>query len=101
MNKISLQLYVIGPSVFSRIAIEHVQEMIRQHPEHQFQLDIIDVLEHPESAELNKIIATPTLIRTDRAPNCRVVGDMSNRQRLRELLGLNHVQRPPEKNQPG
>lgn len=88
VQKISLQLFVIGPGIFSQGAIHHVQEIIREHPERDFQLDVIDVAEHPEIAEASKIIATPTLLRLHPSPACRVVGDMSDKLRLRELLGL-------------
>jgi signal transduction histidine kinase len=51
------------------------------------ELTIIDILEHPQTAEDEKIVATPTLIRALPAPMRRVIGDLSDRDRV--LLGLN------------
>ncbi len=88
MKKLCLQLYVIGPSVFSRVAVHHMNELIRDHPDVAVQLDVIDVLENPQAAEENKILATPTLIRSDPAPACRVIGDLSDREKISTMLGL-------------
>jgi circadian clock protein KaiB len=55
----------------------------------QYELTIIDVLELPQQAEEDKILATPTLIKEAPAPVRRVVGDLSNEQSLLLALDLN------------
>jgi circadian clock protein KaiB len=52
----------------------------------QYQLEIIDVLEHPQRAEDDKILATPTLIKQLPPPLRRVIGDLSDKEKV--LLGL-------------
>lgn len=52
----------------------------------QYELEIIDVLEHPQRAEDDKILATPTLIKQLPPPLRRVIGDLSDKEKV--LLGL-------------
>ena len=52
------------------------------------QLVVIDVLENPEVAEQEQILATPTLIRSEPLPRRQLVGDLTDLQRVREVLSL-------------
>lgn len=52
------------------------------------ELEIIDVLEQPDKAEADKILATPTLIRQTPGPPRRLVGDLAETERIIQLLGL-------------
>lgn len=92
MKKIGLQLFVIGPSVFSRVAVRHANEMIKAHPQIAFELDVIDILEDPQAAETHKILATPTLLKTHPEPTCRIIGDLSDRNKISYMLGLHRLQ---------
>ena len=58
----------------------------------RYELEIIDVLEHPEKAEQDKILATPTLIKQLPPPLRRVIGDLSDSEKV--LLGLELRQLP-------
>jgi len=52
----------------------------------EYELDIVDVLERPQLAEEEKILATPTLIKSLPPPLRRIIGDLSNKEQV--LLGL-------------
>jgi circadian clock protein KaiB len=86
MDTLHLELYVIGQSTRSLTAIANLERICREHLEGQFELTIVDVLDHPEAAEAANIIATPTLIRRAPAPVRRLVGDLSLTELV--LLGL-------------
>lgn len=73
------------------MAIENLRRICEQDLEGRYELEIIDVLEFPQIAEDENILATPTLIRELPLPLRRVIGDLSDRDKV--LLGLDV--RPP------
>jgi circadian clock protein KaiB len=81
-----LSLYVTGAGPRSRQAIENLQLICEQELQGRYRLQIVDVLEHPQVAEDHKILATPTLIKQLPPPLRRVVGDLSNKEKV--LFGL-------------
>ncbi len=87
MNPITLKLYVTGRTSRSDQAIENVKK-IYSALEENANLIIIDVLDDPDTAEKDKILATPTLIREDVDKYRRVIGDMSDIPRLLSWLDL-------------
>jgi circadian clock protein KaiB len=68
------------------VAIANLRRICEQDLRGQYDLEIIDVLEHPEVAEREKILATPTLIKQLPPPLRRVIGDLSDKDKV--LLGL-------------
>ena len=85
-----LKLYVTGQTPRARTAIENLERICREDLEGQYELQIIDVLREPERAESDRILATPTLIKQLPPPLRRVIGDLSDKEKV--LLGLD-VQR--------
>ena len=85
-DKFVLKLYVTGTSPRTRQAIENLQRICEQDLHGRYQLDIIDVLEHPQAAEDDRILATPTLIKRLPPPLRRVIGDLSDKEKV--LFGL-------------
>jgi len=81
-----LKLYVTGSSARAQQAIENLQRICEQELRGRYKLDIVDVLEHPQAAEDDRILATPTLIKQLPPPLRRVIGDLSDREKV--LLGL-------------
>lgn len=81
-----LKLYVTGASPRTKQAIENLQRICEQELRGRYKLDIIDVLEHPQAAEDDRILATPTLIKQLPLPLRRVIGDLSDREKV--LFGL-------------
>ena len=85
-----LKLYTTGSSSRTASAIANLKRICEDDLAGEYSLEIIDVLEQPEEAETARILATPTLIKELPPPLRRVIGDMSDRDKV--LLGL-EVQR--------
>lgn len=86
MNKFKLRLYVTGKTPKSERAIANLKEICERDLADRYELQIIDVLESPQLAEDEKILATPTLIKDLPPPLRRIIGDLSNSEKV--LLGL-------------
>ena len=86
LSKYLLRLFVTGASSRSGTAIANLRRICEQELEGQYELEIIDVQQFPELAEDEKILATPTLIKSLPLPLRRVIGDMSDTEKV--LLGL-------------
>lgn len=84
--KYSLQLFVTGRTQSSRRAIDTLQTLCDERLKDEHEIEIIDVLEFPQMAEQAKIMATPTLIKRLPTPSRRIIGDLSNHEKL--LMGL-------------
>jgi circadian clock protein KaiB len=91
MNKYILKLYITGNSTKSQRAIANILRICRDELAEQYVVEIIDVLEQPYLAEEEKILVTPTLIKQLPPPLQRIIGDMSNTQKV--LLGLDLIPR--------
>lgn len=89
MNKYILRLYITGNSIKSQRAIANLFRICREKLDDQYTVEIIDVLEQPHLAEEEKILVTPTLIKQLPPPLQRIIGDMSNTQKV--LLGLDLI----------
>jgi len=94
MGKYTLKLYVTGQTPRSQRAIANLKEICAKEIENKWELMVIDVLENPQLAENEKIIATPTLVKELPAPIRRIIGDLSDQEKV--LLGLDLF--PNEKN---
>ncbi|TVR99215.1 MAG: circadian clock protein KaiB [Rhodospirillales bacterium] len=86
MSKYLLRLFIAGHTARTERAIANIRRICDQDLDHQYKLVVIDVLERPQLAEDQKILATPTLIKELPPPLRRVVGDLSDRDRV--LVGL-------------
>jgi circadian clock protein KaiB len=78
---------VTGKSPRAETAIENLRRICDEDLGGEYELQIIDVLENPDAAEEDKVLATPTLIKQLPPPLRRVIGDLSNKEKV--LLGLN------------
>ena len=81
-----LKLYVTGATPRANLAIANLRRICEQELQGDYELQIIDVLEHPQLAEDERILATPTLIKQLPPPLRRVIGDLSDSEKV--LLGL-------------
>jgi circadian clock protein KaiB len=86
LDRYLLKLYITGRSPRAERAIANLRRLCKDELEGCYELEIIDVLEHPQLAEDDRILATPTLIKQLPPPLRRVIGDLSNRDKV--LLGL-------------
>ena len=85
-SKFLLKLFVAGADSRAQAAITNLRRICDEELPGQYELEVIDVLERPDEAEHAKILATPTLIKQLPPPLRRVIGDLSDRDKL--LLGL-------------
>ncbi len=68
-------------------AIARIKAICEEYLEGRYELEVIDIYQQPEAAKAEQIVATPTLIKKLPPPLRRLVGDLSDKQRV--LLGLN------------
>lgn len=89
MNKIVLHLYIAGQTPRAERAISTLRRMIEQElAGYNCELTVVDVLADPQQAENQKILATPTLIKSAPPPYRRVIGDLSSVTDLLNVLNL-------------
>lgn len=88
-NKYTLKLYITGQTPKSQRAVENLHRICDQELRGHYEMQVIDVLEHPQLAEDERIIATPTLTKSLPPPLRRIIGDLSNTEKV--LLGLDLV----------
>jgi circadian clock protein KaiB len=86
-----LKLYVIGTNPASEQALRNIKEIIAQDTGSRFQLKVIDLRNNPQLAEKDKILAIPTLIREQPLPLKKIIGDLSDREKV--LQGLEIISR--------
>lgn len=87
MAEYVLRLYVTGRTTQSESAISALRRICEQDLGAEYELEVIDLLERPRMAEDQKILATPTLVVELPAPARRIVGDLSDRERVLLALG--------------
>jgi len=81
-----LRLYVAGQTPKSILAIANIKTICEEHLRGKYRLEVIDLYQQPQLAQGEQIIALPTLIRRIPPPLRRIIGDMSNTERV--LVGL-------------
>lgn len=86
MNKYVLKLFVTGQTSRTRRAIDNLARICEERLRGQYEITVIDVLEDPQLAEDERIIATPTLIKMVPPPHRRIIGDLSDMDKV--LMGL-------------
>lgn len=88
MNKYILELYITGNSLRSEMAVKSLNKLFESTVQTDYELQVIDVLESPEMAESEKVLATPTLIKRTPPPVRRLIGDMSNIEKVKYYLDI-------------
>lgn len=86
-----LRLFITGRSSQSQRAIENLRQICETDLDGAYELEVIDVLENPDLAEREKIMATPTLVKQLPEPVRKILGDLSDRERV--LLSLDVLMR--------
>ncbi len=85
-RKYVLKLYVTGQTPNAIRAISNLKKLMAEELKGIYELQIIDVIKNPQLAEDHKILATPTLARVLPEPIRRIIGDLSDKEKV--LLGL-------------
>ncbi len=85
-ERYELRLYIAGTTPASSRSVENLRAICEEHLKGRYELLVVDVFQQPTLAKDEQIIAVPTLIKKLPAPLRRIVGDLSNEQRV--LVGL-------------
>lgn len=84
--KYDLRLYVAGQTPRSVIALRNLERICETHLKGEYRIEVVDVLENPQLASGDQILALPTLVRKLPEPIKKIIGDLS--QEARVLIGL-------------
>ena len=84
-----LRLYVAGQTAKSQAALGNLQRICETHLAGQYRIEVIDLLKSPQLAAGDQILAVPTLVRRLPEPIKKIIGDLSNEERV--LVGLDVV----------
>lgn len=82
----NLRLYVAGATPKSAAAITNLNAMCEQHLAGRYSIEVVDLRENPQLAAGDQILAVPTLVRRLPPPLKRIIGDLSNSEKV--LVGL-------------
>ena len=82
-----LRLYVAGNTPKSMTALNNLKRYCEEHLQGQYKIEVIDLLVQPQLAEGDQILAIPTLVRKVPVPIRKIIGDLSNEEKV--LVGLN------------
>ena len=88
-KKWELKLYVAGKTPKSMTALKNLKKYCEEYLAGQYKIEIIDLLKTPQLAEGDQIFAVPTLVRKVPVPMRKIIGDLSNEEKV--LVGLNLV----------
>ena len=88
-KKWELKLYVAGKTPKSVTALKNLKKYCEEYLTGQYKIEIIDLLKTPQLAEGDQIFAVPTLVRKVPVPMRKIIGDLSNEEKV--LVGLNIV----------
>ena len=89
-----LRLFVTGSTPRSTRAIANMRKICEENLNGRYDLEVIDVYEHPEATRELQVIATPTLVKVLPEPLRRIIGDLSDKERV--LAGLNLTPLKPD-----
>ncbi len=87
VEKHVLRLYVTGMTPRSTQAISNIKRICEEHLKGRYELEVIDIYQQPEKAREGELIAAPTLVKKLPPPLRKLIGDMSDTERV--LVGLN------------
>ena len=85
--KYELRLYIAGNTAKSQLALANLNKYCEEYLEGEYKIEVIDLLIKPQLAEGDQIFAVPTLVRKVPEPIRKIIGDLSNEEKV--LVGLN------------
>ena len=97
MDHYRFTLYIAGQSTRSERAVGQLMRLCEEVLGGQHEMVVVDVLEQPDVAEAEKILATPTLVKEVPTPKRRITGDLSDIASVMAALGVT----PPQHSRPG
>ena len=81
-----LRLYVAGQTPRSATALSNLKQYCEEHLKGKYEIEVIDLMKNPQLAEGDQILAIPTLVRKMPQPIRKIIGDLSDKERV--LVGL-------------
>lgn len=84
---VKLRLYVAGQTPRSLAALSNLKRICAKHLDGKYELEVVDLIKNPQLAQGDQILAIPTLVRNLPQPIRKIIGDLSNEERV--LVGLN------------
>lgn len=91
-----LRLYIAGNTPNAAKAFANLEKICQEHLEGKYRIEVIDLLKNPQLAKGDQILAVPTLVRKLPEPVKKIIGDLSNTERV--LVGLDLRQRSRKEN---
>ena len=85
-KKYELRLYVAGQTPKSVTALRNLKKYCEEHLKDEYSIEVVDLLKHPQLAEGDQILAIPTLVKKVPEPVRKIIGDLSNEEKV--LVGL-------------
>jgi circadian clock protein KaiB len=83
-----LRLYVAGPTPKSVAAFRNIEQLCEQHLAGLYHIEVIDLMKNPELAQTDQIVAVPTLVRNRPSPTRKIIGTLSNAERVLGALDI-------------
>jgi circadian clock protein KaiB len=95
---VKLRLYVAGQTPKSMAALSNLKKICAKHLDGKYDLEVIDLIKNPQLAQGDQILAIPTLVRNLPVPIRKIIGDLSNVDRVLVGLDLRGAEGEPRKN---
>lgn len=87
-EKYVLRLFITGMTPNSKRAVENIKNICNEYLEGRHELQVIDIYQQPDLAASEQIIAAPTLVKVQPAPLKKLIGDMSDTEKVLSGLGI-------------
>lgn len=81
-----LKLYIAGQTPRSIAAFQNLKRLCEEYLGEAYRIEIVDLLDHPESARADEIVAVPTLVRQAPPPVRKIIGDLSDTERVLAVM---------------
>ena len=91
-SRYKLRLFITGTTARSTRAIENMRRICEENLQGRYDLEVVDVYQNPEATRELQVVATPTLVKILPEPLRRIIGDLSDEERV--LAGLDLVRVP-------
>jgi circadian clock protein KaiB len=83
-----LRLFVTGTTPRSALAIRNIRAICEEKLQGRYELEVVDVYQHPEQLRQEQVVVTPTLVKKLPLPVRRLIGDLSDRERVLVALDI-------------
>jgi circadian clock protein KaiB len=83
-----LRLYVAGSTPKSLSAFRNIEQLCEEHLAGRYHIEVIDLMKHPQLAQTDQILAVPTLVRKRPSPTRKIIGTLSNTDRVLGALDI-------------